>query len=231
MKLEAIRLDRNLPVILDLEARLCEIEKVAGALSHLPNTYLGPQGTAIPDIEWFALAAIKKTASVSHAFCTLIRTKNTLSAAALVRLQLDTAMRIFGLTQIDDVEAAGIRLMNDESYRKLRSRDNELLSDGFLHRKLNDKYPGFTEAYKDASAYVHLSGLHIKTGLWSRPGTPTLFFHLFGTDDTRPDESFADLVDSFDQATRLTAELITAFITNRRVADTPTRAGGTAQCN
>jgi hypothetical protein len=211
-------MDAILPGKLDLEARLCEIERIAGALSQLSNTYLGPQGTAIPDVEWFALAAIKKTASLSHAFCTLIRAKNTLSAAALVRLQLDTAMRIFGLTLVDDVETAGIRLMNDESYRKLRSRDNELLTDVFLHRKLNEKYPGFTEAYEDASAYVHLSGLHIKTGIWSRPGTPTLFFHLFGTDDTRPEEGFADLVDSFDQATRLTAEQITAFITNRRVA-------------
>ena len=215
-------MDPILPGKLDLEARLCEIEKVAGALSQLPNTYLGPQGTAIPDVEWFALAAIKKTASLSHAFCTLIRAKNTLSAAALVRLQLDTAMRIFGLTLVDDVETAGIRLMNDESYRKLRSRDKQPLTDAFLHRKLNEKYPGITEAYEDASAYVHLSGQHIKTGLWSRPGTPTLFFHLFGTDDARPDEWFAGLVDAFDQATRLTADLIAAFINTRRAARTLT---------
>lgn len=215
-------MDPTMPEKLDLDARLREIERVAGALSQLPSTYLGPQGTAIPDVEWFALAAIKKTVSLSHAFCTLIKTKNTLSAAALVRLQLDTAMRIFGLTLVDDVEAAGTRLMNDESYRKLRSRDNEPLTDAFLHRKLNEKYPGITEAYEDASSYVHLSGLHIKTGLWSRPGTPTLFFHLSGTDEARPDEWFSELVDSFDQATRLTADLITAFISTRRVAHTLT---------
>jgi hypothetical protein len=69
-----------------------EIEKITAVLSGMPNDHLGPQGTAIPDIEWYALGAIKKTASLSHAFCTLVRAKNTLSAAALVRLQLDTAM-------------------------------------------------------------------------------------------------------------------------------------------
>lgn len=75
-----------MPEKLDLDARLREIERVADGLSQLPTTYLGPQGTAIPDVEWFALAAIKKTASLSNAFCTLIRTKNTLSAAALVHI-------------------------------------------------------------------------------------------------------------------------------------------------
>lgn len=201
----------------DLNTRLREIEIVAGELTKLPDKYLGPLGTAISDVEWFVLAAIKKTISLSHAFCTLIRAKNTLAAAALVRLQLDTAMRIFGLTLVDDMEAAGSRLMNDESYRKLKSRDNEPLTDAFLHRKLNETYPGLTEAYEDASSYVHLSGMHIKTGMWSQPGTATLFFHLFGTDEARPDDWFFGLVDSFDQATRLTADLITSCIKSRRL--------------
>jgi hypothetical protein len=118
----------KMPEEINLDARLREIERVSGTLSRLPGTYLGPLGTSIADVEWFALAAIKKTVSLSHAFCALIRAKNALSAAALVRLQLDTAMRIFGLTLVDDPEAAGTRLMNDESYRKLRSRDNEFLT-------------------------------------------------------------------------------------------------------
>jgi len=157
------------------------------------------------------LAAIKKTTSLSHAFCTLVRAKNTLSAAALVRLQLDTAMRMFGLTLVEDVETAGTWLMNDKSYRKLKARTGEPLSDAFLHRKLDEKYPGLSEAYEAASAYVHLSGQHIKTGLWSREGSPILFFHLNGTDDARPNEWFADIIDSFDQATKLTADLIAEF--------------------
>jgi len=206
---------------IDLDASLLEIERVAGELSNLPKDFLGPEGATLPDIEWFALAAIKKTASLSQAFCMLIRAKNTLSAAALVRLQLDTAMRIFGLTLVADVEAAGAHLMNDGSYRKLRSRDNQPLTDAFLHRKLNEQYPGLTQAYEDASAYVHLSGLHIKTGLRSRPGTPTLYFNLSGTDQGRPDEWFAGLVDAFDQATKLTAALTSAFIRNQRIARMP----------
>jgi hypothetical protein len=219
--LEAIQVDATISDTVGLDKRLSRIESVARALSDLPTDYLGPQGTVIADVEWYALGAIKKTASLSHAFCALVRTRNTLAAAALVRLQLDTAMRIFGLSLVADVEAAGTWLMNDQSYLKLRSRDNHPLTDAFLHRKLNEQYPGLTEAYEDGSSYVHLSALHIKTGLWSRADTPTLFFHLLGTDASRPDEWFFDLIDSFDQATNLTAELIATFIKSRRAGRTP----------
>lgn len=140
-----------------------------------------------------------------------------MSAAALVRLQLDTAMRMFGLALVEDVEAAGIWLMNDNIYRKLKARTGEPLSDAFLHRKLNEKYPGLSEAYEAASDYVHLSGRHIKTGLWPREGTATLFFNLHGTDDRRPNEWFVDIIDSFDQATKLTADLIAEFLNTRSV--------------
>lgn len=208
-------MDKSNASSFDIEHHLRDIEKVVATLSRLPYAHLGPQGTAIPDIDWYALAAIKKTASISHAFCTLVRAKNTLSAAALVRLQLDTAMRIFGLSLVDDMEAVGTLLMTDTSYRKLKARTGEPLSDAFLHRKLNEKFPGLSEAYQAASAYVHLSGRHIKTGLWSREGSPTLFFHLNGTDDARPNEWFADIIDSFDQATRLTTDLIDEFFTTR----------------
>jgi hypothetical protein len=196
---------------LDLEAHLRRIEQVPVALSKIPGEYLGPLGSTIPDIGWFALAAIKKTASLSHAFCTLVRAKNTLAAASLIRLQLDTAMRISGLALIDDLDAAGAHLMNDGSYRKLRSRDNKPLDDAVLHRRLNEYYPGLSAAYERTSSYVHLSASHIKTGLSERQGSPTLFFHLNGTDDARADEWFAEIVDSFDQATQLTAQLIEDF--------------------
>ncbi len=208
-------MDQSASAKFDLEAHLEKIQRVTDDLRKIPHEYLGPTGTKLPDIAWFVLAAINKTASLTHAFCALTRAKNTMVAASLIRLQLDTAMRMFGLSLVTDVECAGTLLMNDGSYRKLRSRDGEWLTDALLHRKLNEHYPGLSDAYEATSAYVHLSAMHIKTGLTGRPGTSTLFFDLTGTDDSRPDEWFAELVDSFDQATTLTGELIEDFMRYR----------------
>ncbi|KKB85329.1 hypothetical protein VW29_06675 [Devosia limi DSM 17137] len=205
-------MDQSSTETFDLEACLSRIEHVSAELWKIPVAYFGPQGSKIPDIGWYVLAAVKKTASLSHAFCALIRAKNTLAAASLIRLQLDTAMRISGLALVNDVEAAGTHLMNDGSYRKLRSRDNKPLDDAVLHRRLDEYYPGLTSVYEATSSYVHLSASHIKTGLSEPGGTPTLFFHLKGTDDAQPDEYFAHMVDSFAQATELTAEMIEDFM-------------------
>jgi hypothetical protein len=85
----------------DLEAALKEIETSVGRLLEFPPKYIGPEGTIISDVHWYVLAAMKKTASLAHAFCTLVRAKNTLTAAALIRLQLDSGMRVFGLSRVD----------------------------------------------------------------------------------------------------------------------------------
>lgn len=198
-----------------LELHLEKIEQTSAKLRQIPSAYFGPQGTGIPDIGWYVLAAIKKTASLSHAFCTLVRCKNTLAASALIRLQLDTALRISGLSLVDNLEDAGAKLMNDENYSLLKSRSGERLTDKLLHENLDKFYPGISHAYKTTSAYVHLSASHIKTGLTNQPGSHVLFFHLNGTDDAQKEEDFADIIDWFEQATTLTAEMIEDFMRYR----------------
>lgn len=207
----------------DLETALKKIEVTAATLLKIPPKYVGPTGTKVPDIAWYVFAAIKKTRSLAHAFCLLIRAQNTLAATALIRLQLDTALRISGLSLIDDLEDAGAKLMNGESYRSLRSRNGKRLDDALLHRHLDKYYPGLSQAYETTSSFVHLSASHIKTELIERPDTPTLFFHLNGTEDDQSHEKVADIIDWFDQATELTADMIEDFMRFRYVKEFPLR--------
>ncbi|GEM_PF-2338868 len=203
----------------DLEAALKKIEDTAAMLLKIPPKYIGPTGTKVPDIAWYVFAAIKKTRSLTHAFSLLIRAQNTLAATALIRLQLDTALRISGLSLIDDLEDAGAKLMNDESYRSLKSRDGKRLDDALLHQHLDKYYPGLSHAYQTTSSFVHLSASHIKTGLIERPGLSTLFFHMNGTNDTQSNEEVVGIVEWFDQATELTANMIEDFMRFRYVQD------------
>ena len=192
----------------DLEAELQKIESAVAGLAKFPPTYIGAVGSTIPDIDWYVIAAMKKAASLAHAFCTLMRAKNALTSAALIRMQLDTGLRVFGLSRMGDLEAAGLHLMNDGKYTDLRARTGEKLSDKYLHTELNKAYPGLSKVYENTSAFVHLSSVHIKTVLSSREGTSILYFDLKGTDERLPEEWIADVVDAFQQATDLAVELI-----------------------
>lgn len=194
--------------IFDLEAELQKIEAAAAVLSKFPPKYIGAHGSKIPDIDWYVIAAMKKTASLAHAFCTLIRAKNALTSAALIRMQLDTGLRVLGLSRVEDLDAAGLHLMNDGKYTALKARSGERLSDKYLHTELDKAYPGLSEVYNNTSAFVHLSSAHIKTILTPRDGTSVLYFDLKGTDDRLSEEWIAEAVDAFQQATDLSIELI-----------------------
>lgn len=200
----------------DLEKRLKSIERMTHELVKFPGTYIGPYGTQIRDVDWFVLAAMKKTVSLTHAFCSLIQARNTLTAAALVRLHMDTALRIFGLTLVDDIEAAGTLLMNGGNYRDLRGRDKRKLHDKVLHEELNRHFPGLSGVYENTSSFVHLTAAHIKIGLKEVPHQPVLQFHLRATDDDPSDEVYEDIVDAFEDTTKLILELTEGFMQSSR---------------
>jgi hypothetical protein len=205
----------------DLEAELQKIEAAAAGLAKFPPKYIGAHGSKIPDIYWYVIAAMKKTASLAHAFCTLIRAKNALTSAALIRMQLDTGLRVFGLSRVADLDAAGLHLMNDGKYTDLKARTGEKLWDKYLHTELNKAYPGLSAVYDNTSAFVHLSSAHIKTILTPRDGTSVLYFDLKGTDDRLSDEWIADAVEAFQQATDLAIELIEGCLGYLRAHEHP----------
>lgn len=215
----------------DLEAELQKIEAAAAVLSKFPPKYIGAHGSKISDIDWYVIAAMKKTASLAHAFCTLIRAKNALTSAALIRMQLDTGLRVFGLSRIGDLDAAGLHLMNDGKYTALRARSGEWLSDKYLHTELDKAYPGLSEVYNNTSAFVHLSSAHIKTVLTPRDGTSVLYFDLKGTDDRLSEEWIAEAVDAFQQATDLAIELIEGCLGYLRAREHARRSAPTQTDN
>lgn len=161
-------------------------------------------------VEFFILGAVKRTSSLAVGFCAMVETKNTLCAAALLRLQIDTAMRVHGLSLVADASAAGEELMNGQSFDKLVSRDGEKLRDAVLHKSLSKKYQWVSKAYEDASGYVHLSGDHMKTAIGAKIGN-MIFFHLDGTEPKRPEADYHHLADTFFIAIDLTAKLIREF--------------------
>lgn len=194
----------------DLASRLNRIKMKAEELAQFPDNWLHPLGSVVSDIEFFILGAVKRTSSLAEGFCAMVETKNTLSAAALLRLQIDTAMRVHGLSLVEDAEAAGEALMAGQQFNRLISRDGKRLRDAFLHECLSKKHPWVSKAYLDASSYVHLSGDHMKTSISATIGG-MVFFNLRGTEPKRLDEQYYHLTDTFFVATDLTATVIKEF--------------------
>lgn len=197
-----------------LEGRMVRIRSMADEICHLPDGTYAPQGCILADVEWFSLAVVSKSTSNAHAFETLVRERNTIAAAALIRMQIEAAMRLFGLTLVDDVEESGARLMNGEKYSTLKLKGTKQpLRDKILREKLAEMYLWVTAADEDSSAYVHLDSVNIRLKL--NPMGGRVFFNLFGVEKARPDEDYFDLADTFFIALRMTRDLLKDFLAAR----------------
>lgn len=197
-----------------LAGRLGRIREMAKEIEHLPDDHYAPQGSFLADVEWYSLAAVTKSTSNAHAFETMVNARNTVAAAATVRMQIEAAMRLFGLTLVDDVDAAGTKLMQGGKYSALKLKGTkQALRDNFLHEQLSKQYQWVSEAYEATSSYVHLDRMNIQSKL--RHLDQYTLFNLAGVDTKWPEDLYYDLADTFFIALRMTRNLLKQFMETR----------------
>lgn len=64
---------------------------------------------------------------------------------------------------MDDVDAAGTKLMHGEKYSALKFKGTkQALRDNFLHEELSKQYQWVSEAYAATSSYVHLDRMNMQ---------------------------------------------------------------------
>lgn len=200
----------------DLSSRLVRIRNFDQRVQRLPDETYAPQGGSLADIEWYSLSAVVKTSSDINAFCAMIESRNSIAAGSVLRSQIDTAMRIFGLSLVEDVEAAGALLMNGGKYSELRHRLNpkQQLRDGYLSEQISARFPWVRGAYADACENVHLTHRTIKHKLKFLGGR--IFFNLSGLDHESVEETaYYHLADTFFIALEMTIDLLHEFLSTR----------------
>lgn len=212
MAIETKRIE--LPEVPDLAGRLDRIRSMAREVERLPGETYAPQGSFLADVEWFSLAAVTKSTSNAHAFELLVNARNTVAATALVRMQIEAAMRLFGLTLVEDIEDAGAKLMQGEKYSSLKlAGTRHSLRDKILHEELSKQYEWVSDAYEATSAYVHLDRMNITSRLTHLDqGT---FYRPSGVDAKLPETAYYDLADTFFVSLRMTRNLLKAFLAGR----------------
>jgi hypothetical protein len=200
---------------LDLTGRLQHIEGLENELIKKGAGLLGV-GTGLRDADFFIMGAMRRTLAQARGFRDLIKTRNFPCAAALLRLQLDTAMRVNALSMVEDPDAVCKAVLEGEQFNRLKSRDGQKLSDAFLREKLAEEHPWISMVYKQTSDLVHLSGRHFQVSIAGTDDeTGAAFFFISGHDPDRPDETYFEVVDAFFKATKVSGMLMLAFLTAR----------------
>ena len=182
------------------------------ALIQLGHSTLSAAGGALYTIDFYVMGAVKRGLAVTAGFRRLIGDRNLVCAGALLRMQLETALRFFGLSLLEHPHDAALELMGGSHMRRMKSRDGHLLRDAYLVDQLSHRHPWVKSVYAETSAFVHFTEKQIFAGLIDVNDEERSFQMLVATDDTQaPESAFLEALDAFDAATTLLGELISSW--------------------
>ena len=119
-------------------------------------------------------AVLNRTLALMNGFRILILNNNYICAAHLVRLHLDSLLRLSAAWLVDDPQELSGDILKGTSLRKIRDRENNLLTDKYLVGKLLPKYPWIQSVYDATCGYVHLSNKHMMVSARVKKATRTM---------------------------------------------------------
>jgi hypothetical protein len=174
-------------------------------------------GTKITSSDLFVFGACKRTLTQSQGFRELIVAKNFPCAAAILRCQIDTAMRVNALAFVGDPDAFCRSLQEGARFNKLKDKSGAKLTDAHLRKRLAEKHPWVEVVYEHTSDFVHLSGQHLASSIYQTEGEARIVrFAITSEDPPRAEDAYYEIVDTFFDATKLVGTLLLAFLTARR---------------
>ena len=112
-------------------------------------------------MDLFAGAVLRRSMSIISGFVMLIKARNYICAAPLVRLQLDNLLRFSAAYIVEDPDKLAIDVLKGIPIKNLKDKKNKKMSDGYLVKELKKKYSWIERVYKNTSGYIHFSEKHM----------------------------------------------------------------------
>lgn len=107
----------------------------------------------------------RRSCAITYGFLEMVKQKNSLCALALVRVQLDTMLRLYAGFFSKDRIIFSEEVLHGKQINKMLSDTNEKMTDSYLVKRVNTIEPWVMKVYKKTSGYIHFSNEHIKEGL------------------------------------------------------------------
>jgi|SRR5580704_8111964 hypothetical protein len=165
-------------------------------------------GADIRIADFILIASLKRTLALSSGFRSLIEARNFTSAAALLRLQLDTALRLYAAALYSHPEAYARAVFEGKPVDKLKDRDGNRLTDRYLAKKLSEKHPWVEEIYRNLCDFIHFSNRHLFTSVAKLDEQEqTVHMLISQQDPPKPDEAYFEILNAYYDVMKLTGTL------------------------
>lgn len=159
-------------------------------------------------------AATNRSVALSAGFRTLIYDRNFICAGPLVRLQLDTALRVFAGFIVDKPHEFAVSVLEGKHIRNMKDRNGQRMTDHYLVTQLAKEYPWIELVYENTSGYVHLSDKHFFNTFdyADREKRSGYVLKIGSCDIDFPDEIYLEAISAFRASTQILMRYIAGWI-------------------
>jgi hypothetical protein len=94
-------------------------------------------------------------------FCDLLESKNYISAAPLISLQLENIIRFSAASLVDDPDDFSLSILKGKQINHIVDSRGHRMTDRYLVNKVSEGEPRVEQLYRQTSGYIHLSAVHM----------------------------------------------------------------------
>jgi hypothetical protein len=145
-------------------------------------------------------------------FRAMVKSHNMTCAASILRMQLDTAMRLNARNLVSDPEAFCIAVIEQERIDLLQDKNGTPLRDWHLKNALASRFGWITDVYGETSGFVHFSGKHVFQGITSVDEETRSFSFTTGVRSDRTEKDYHEVGFAFEHATSVCLQLLSEWL-------------------
>jgi hypothetical protein len=141
-----------------------ELHRLQLSQSHFLARAMRQREQAKTEFDAMALAsyaALKRTLFLIEGFAQMIEDRNLVCAGALLRVQLDTALRFQAVFLVKEPREFADAILKGTRVDTLVDREGHRLTDRRLVDSAATEFPWVKSVYEQASGYVHFSEKHL----------------------------------------------------------------------
>jgi len=168
---------------------------------------------AVYGLDMYAYGAIKRSIANCSAFRLLLNNRNIISAASILRLQLDNALRFYASFIVSKPHDFAMAVLGGTPVRDLKDRNGKKMRDQYLVDCLSKEYPWIPRVYKETSGYIHFSKKHIFnaiSGVDDKDHSAKI--EISAKDINLPDTIYIEAIDAFIASTNIFLRYLTGWI-------------------
>jgi len=142
-------------------ASIDKLRKLRKELLSLGSEIMLAGSMSIYPMDFVIIGIVKRCLSITSALEKLVLEWNMTCARAVLRMQLDTVLRLSAFWLSPDLQKMATDVMGGKQINKMKDRDNCKMTDLYLSRKLGERFDWIPRVYKYTSGYIHFSERHL----------------------------------------------------------------------